>query len=162
MDQSTVYLRAASADDQATIRRIVGEARLNPMHIDWPNFVVAERIVPAPQSTAREIVGVGQIKPHGDGSRELASIAVLPEFQRLGIAAVLILALLAREKGDLYLYCGDTMPDYYTRFGFVEVGPASLPRAIGRWFRFGRTAVTVMAALLGEKHTLHAMHRPPA
>ena len=43
----------------------------------WPNFVVAE--------DGGTIVGIGQVKTHGDGSRELASIAVIPARQSQGI-----------------------------------------------------------------------------
>ncbi len=158
MNQSpgAVYLRAATADDQRTIRRIVTAAGLNPVHLDWPNFLVAEAVDGVAHGNAPHIVGVGQIKPHGDGSRELASIAVLEAYQRRGIAALIIQTLLAREAGDVYLYCGDTMPAYYTRFGFVEVDAEALPRSVRRWFRFGRAAVRLVS-LLGEEHTLHAM-----
>lgn len=156
-----IYVRAAAAADQATIRRIVRAACLNPTHLDWPNFVVAEAM-PVGDGAGGQIVGVGQMKPYGDGGRELASIAVLPAYQRLGISAVIIHALLAREVGTVYLYCADTMPTYYTRFGFVEASVRELPPAIRRSFRIGRAAVAILGTLVGAKHTLHAMRRPPA
>src|SRR5712692_9657787 len=63
-------IRPATENDQPAIRRLIAEVRLPRMNLQWPNFVVAEE--------DREMVGMGQVKSHGDGSRELASIAVLP------------------------------------------------------------------------------------
>src|ERR1700730_18130879 len=60
------------------------------MNLKWPNFVVAE--------DDGAIVGVGQIKSHGDGSRELASIAVVPARQGQGIARAGLEALLSRAR----------------------------------------------------------------
>jgi len=37
-------IRAATEADQPTIRRFVKEARLNPMSLNWPNFVIAEEV----------------------------------------------------------------------------------------------------------------------
>jgi hypothetical protein len=37
-----VTIRPATAEDQGTIRRFIKDARLNPMSLNWPNFVVAQ------------------------------------------------------------------------------------------------------------------------
>jgi predicted N-acetyltransferase YhbS len=99
--------------DQATIRAIVRAARINPFHLEWPHFLVAE--------VGGQIVGVGQIKPHPDGSRELASLAVVPERQGHGIGGQLVSALQERASGTLYLRCLQGMETYYRRFGFRRV-----------------------------------------
>ncbi len=104
-------IRPATKADQQTIRRLISEANLNPMGLDWPHFVVAEE--------DGAIVGVGQVKAHRDGSRELASIAVVPARQRQGIGTALIETLLAREHGVvLHLTCRRELEGYYQRFGF--------------------------------------------
>ena len=108
-----VLIRPAVAADQPAIKAIVRAARINPMDLAWPRFLVAE--------AGQDIIGVGQVKPHGDGSRELASIAVVPEWQRQGIGGMLIKALLARETGTLHLTCLAGMEDYYRRFGFRRI-----------------------------------------
>ena len=65
------------------------------------------------------MVGMGQVKSHGDGSRELASIAVLPKRQGQHIGTAVINALLAREAGVvLHLSCRRELEGYYERFGF--------------------------------------------
>ncbi|HZG67336.1 MAG TPA: GNAT family N-acetyltransferase, partial [Herpetosiphonaceae bacterium] len=108
-----VILRRATADDQPIIRRIIRTAQLNPLNIHWPNFLIAE--------DHKRVVGIGQVKPHRDGSRELASIAVIPERQKQGLGSLIIRALLARERGPLFLLCVDTNETFYGRFGFRPV-----------------------------------------
>jgi N-acetylglutamate synthase-like GNAT family acetyltransferase len=119
-----VTIRDATLDDQATIRRIVRAAGINPSALDWPRFIVAE--------DGGAIVGVSQVKPHGDGSRELASIAVIPERQGEGIGSTMIRAHLARETGTLYLTCRSQMAGYYERFGFARLERKQYPRYFAR------------------------------
>ena len=114
-----ITIRPATEADQATIRRIVKEANINPMSLHWPTFVVAE--------DAGVIVGVGQVKLHGDGSRELASIAVVPARQSQGIGGAIIKTLLAHESGVLYLTCRYQLQGYYERFDFRRLEPAEFP-----------------------------------
>jgi N-acetylglutamate synthase-like GNAT family acetyltransferase len=118
-------IRPATEADQSTIRRLVKEARINPRDLNWPNFVVAE--------DAGEIVGVAQVKSHGDGSRELASIAVVPARQGQGIGRLLIETLLAREQGVvLHLTCRSELQGYYERFGFRRLERAEYPPYFAR------------------------------
>lgn len=117
-------IRPATQADQATIRCLIKEANLNRMSLQWPNFVVAE--------DGGEIVGIGQVKTHGDGSRELASIAVIPARQSQGIGGAVIEALLAREQGVVHLTCRRQLQGYYERFGFRRLDPAEFPRYFKR------------------------------
>ena len=114
-----VTIRPATKADQATIRRLIRAANLNRMSLDWPNFVVAEQ--------EGAVVGIGQVKPHRDGSRELASIAVVPAQQGSGIGSAVIRTLLAREAGVLHLTCRRQMQGYYERFGFRRLEPSESP-----------------------------------
>jgi N-acetylglutamate synthase-like GNAT family acetyltransferase len=143
-------IRAAVEADQPTIRRLIAEARINRMSLNWPNFVVAQD----DDSDNGAIVGVGQVKAHGDGSRELASIAVIPARQRQGIGRAIIETLLARETGTaLYLTCRRELEPYYLRFGFRRLDPPDYPpyfrrivpivNAAMRLLRFG-TQIVVM------------------
>jgi len=115
-----IHIRPAQAADQKTIERIVRDAGINPLSLDWHRFVIAEDN-DAP-STSLRIVGVGQIKPHNDGSRELASIAVIPERRGQGVGGEIIRTLLAKERGVVYLTCREQLETFYTRFGFRRIG----------------------------------------
>jgi GNAT superfamily N-acetyltransferase len=78
------------------------------------------------------LVAIGQIKPHGDGSRELAAIAVVPEWQDQGIATAIIHAMLARDPGPLYLVYAPEPAEFYARFGFHREPGARLPAYLRR------------------------------
>ena len=146
-----VTLRKATADDQPVIRRLVRTAGLNPLNIHWPNFLIAE--------DHEQVVGIGQVKPHRDGSRELASIAVIPERQKQGLGSLIIRALLARERGPLFLLCVDGNETFYGRFGFRLVQVHALPPILRNTYRLGRIA-TLLASLVGSRIRIIAMHRP--
>jgi len=139
-------LRDATAEDQPTIRRIVRAANINPTGLDWPRFIVAE--------DGGAIVGVGQVKPHRDGTRELASIAVLPARQGQGIGTAIIQDLVRREKATLHLTCRSRLQGYYERFGFRRLESRDYPPYFARMLpilntlgRFFRVQVIVMRRL---------------
>ena len=92
---------------------MIRDAGINPMSLDWHRFLIAE--------DDGVTVGIGQIKVHGDDSRELASLAVIPSRQGQGIASALIHALLANVTGTLYLTCRKQLETYYARFGFRRI-----------------------------------------
>jgi N-acetylglutamate synthase-like GNAT family acetyltransferase len=115
----SIVIRPAVARDDQIIKRIVRSARINPMDLNWRRFLVAE--------DDGQIIGVGQIRQHRDGSRELASIAVIPERERQGIASQIIRALIASEQGTLYLICRKPLETFYTRFGFRRASGDQLP-----------------------------------
>jgi N-acetylglutamate synthase-like GNAT family acetyltransferase len=114
-----VVIRPAVAADQSAITMIVRAARINPTGLDWSRFLVAEE--------GGGLIGVGQVKPHRDGSRELASIAVVPEWQRQGVGAAIVRGLVARENGVLHLMCVSTNAPYYERFGFRRIDRHEMP-----------------------------------
>ena len=122
-----VTIHTASADDQFAITAIVRAARIYPRDLDWQRFLLAQ--------WGQDIIGVGQVKPHGDGSRELASIAVVPEWQGNGVGGALIRALLSRETGPLYLMCTADREQYYERFGFQRLDRPAMPRYFRRFMR---------------------------
>src|SRR2546428_12318467 len=131
-------IRPATENDQSAIRRLIGEVRLPRMNLQWPNFVVAEE--------DGEVVGMGQVKSHGDGSRELASIAVLPKRQGQHIGSAVIKALLAREAGVvLHLSCRRELEGYYERLGFRRIERAAYPP----YFRRTLSLVKPIVGLFG-------------
>jgi len=52
-----------------------------------------------------KIVDIRQVKVYSQGTREIASGFVLPEYEHQGISAQLMNVILARENGPLYLMC---------------------------------------------------------
>ena len=140
-------IRPATVADQTTIRRMVRDAGINPMNLKWPNFLVAEE--------GRAIVGIGQVKTHGDGSRELASMAVAKERQGHGIGGAIINALIA-SQGDrtLHLTCRRQLEGYYERFGFRRIERTEHPAYFARML----PVVNLFARLAGAEIIL--MRRP--
>jgi amino-acid N-acetyltransferase len=137
-------IRPATEADQPTIRRMIREAGINPMNLKWSNFLVAEE--------DRAVVGIGQVKIHGDGSSELASMAVLRERQGEGIGSAIITALIAGQGGrTLHLTCRRELEGYYKRFGFERVERPDYPAYFARllpvvnvFARLARTQIILM------------------
>lgn len=127
-------LRPAYPADAPAIRALVVQARLNPMVLRWRSFVVAE-------SAQGQVIGCGQIRQHGAGVRELASIVVHPEWRLRGVARAIIERLLASQSGPIYLMCRADLGAFYVRFDFRVVEEANMPayfRRISRMFRWLR------------------------
>ena len=132
----SVIIRAATTTDQRTITALVRGARLNPIRLAWPNFLVAERIQMNSKMGRPRIVGIGQLRPHSDGTLELASLVVVPEEQGHGIGSQLVETLIRRANGKLYLMCERTNVTYYQRFGFRELlTRQEMPRSLRRIHR---------------------------
>lgn len=146
-------IRAAVQADAATIRRIVRRAGINPLGLDWRRFVVAE--------ADGQIVATGQIKPHRDGTRELASIATVPSYRNLGIASRVVRTLLAGETGPVYLICEGHRETFYIRFGFRSLPPAEMPLILGWYHRLARWLGPVIWLATRQTFRLCVMKRDP-
>ncbi len=146
---SPIVLRKATTHDRSTIKALVSDARLNPLGLDWRRFVIAEE--------TGQVIAIGQIKPHRDGSRELASIAVVPERQGLGIGGDIVRALIARENGVLYLMCEQPRETFYERFGFSRIEPRQMPPYFHRIYRIGTTLLTLLALVRRDVPRLSVM-----
>lgn len=123
------HIRPATAADHAAIVSIVRAARINPTGLRWPRFLVAE--------SGGTVIGTVQLKPHRDGAVELASLAVLPAHQGVGVGGALARAAQARGPRPLYLTCASRLEGYYRRLGFRRVEPRALPRDLGRLYVAG-------------------------
>lgn len=135
-------LRPAQADDFAAIRALIRQARINPTGLDWRRFVVV--IDPS----SGRLAACAQIKPHRGGSRELASVAVRPEYRGQGLARQVIQHLLERTSPPVYLTCRSDLRPFYEKFGFGVTPPAEMPpyflriwrlfNGVARLFRLNR------------------------
>jgi N-acetylglutamate synthase-like GNAT family acetyltransferase len=114
-------LRHASQADFPAIRNLIDAVEINPMGLDWRRFIIAVDM-------DDHLVGCGQVKPHQDGSLELASIAVQPEWRKQGVARAIILQLLETHPRPLYLVCRSRLGTFYEKFGFVNItNPVDMP-----------------------------------
>jgi len=114
-------IRPAVRDDFPAIRSLINTVHINPTGLDWRRFHVAI-------SSQKELLGCGQIKPHDDGSRELASIAVDERARGKGIAREIIMGLLARDTTrPIYLMCRARLELFYTKFEFHIVTMKEMP-----------------------------------
>jgi N-acetylglutamate synthase-like GNAT family acetyltransferase len=150
MDPSVV-VRPATASDHHAIITIVRDARINPLGLDWRRFLVAE--------DHGQVIGTGQIKPHGDGSRELASITVLAERQRQGIASAITRALLNKVPGTLYLTCRDHLETFYAQFGFRRIPGAEMTPYFKRLAFLVKVLTPVARLFVGSGVQLIVMKR---
>ncbi|NWG08430.1 MAG: GNAT family N-acetyltransferase [Chloroflexi bacterium] len=122
---SIYKIRPARETESARIRDLIHITGINPMGLDWKRFVVAV-------DDRDEMVGCGQIKPHGTDILELASIAVYPEYRGKGAARAIIEHLLKDSPRPLYLMCESSLGSLYEKFGFRPVPYEEMPRYFQR------------------------------
>jgi amino-acid N-acetyltransferase len=126
-----VRLRSAAESDAPAIRKLIWQAHINPMSLNWKRFVVAA-------DQQERIIGCVQIKSHYDGTNELASLVVRPEFRGQGIARILIEQLLIDAPSPLYLTCRSSLKQLYEKFGFSVLPPQKMPPYFYRLWRLVR------------------------
>lgn len=131
-----VTLRPAAESDQTRIRDLIRRVNINPLSLHWQNFVIAER--------DGDFAGCGQIKTHGDRSRELASIAVEERYRRLGIARMIITHLIDSAPRPLYLTCRAQLGSFYARFGFRAINTREMTPHFKRIYRLAKILMTFM------------------
>jgi N-acetylglutamate synthase-like GNAT family acetyltransferase len=141
-------LRKATLADAATIRRIISQVQINPMGLYWQRFVLAI----GPDG---KVIGCGQVKPHSDGSLELASIAVMPAWRGKGIARAMIEYLLENYPGRLYLTCRSQLEPLYQKFGFQAIQYEKMPPYFKRISRL----VSLFNKLFRQPDHLSVMRR---
>jgi N-acetylglutamate synthase-like GNAT family acetyltransferase len=144
----TYTLRPATQADAGVIRQIIHEVGINPMALDWKRFILAT-------DAEGRVIGCGQVKVHGDGSRELASIAVLPEWRGTGIARRIIVHLLEQQPGRLYLTCRSQLGPLYEKFGFQRIQPGEMTPYFKRLSRI----VSIINKLFRQHESMLVMRR---
>ena len=138
---SDFYLTPALETDFPAIKALIRETGINPMSLDWQRFRVAKTVADD------EFIGCGQLKPHGDGTVELASIATKLAWRSKGVASAMVQRLMEEGPRPLYLTCISTMGPFYERFGFRPISGAALPKYFRR-----------LSKVAGLINTLHLMN----
>jgi len=117
---SIFNLRTANSDDFPAIKRLIHLVQINPTGLDWHRFVVAV-------DDSGRMLGCGQLKPHGRGIVELASVAVEPFDRNKGVARAVIEYLIKQAPRPLYLTCLSSMGVFYEKWGFQPVALDEMP-----------------------------------
>jgi N-acetylglutamate synthase-like GNAT family acetyltransferase len=143
------HLHPAKTKDMPAIRSLIRETGINPLGLDRQRFIVAV-------NSDHQVIGTGQIKIHRDGARELASIAVRPDWRRQGVARAIIERLLSENSGILYLTCREHLGQFYARFGFQVIERYEMPA----YFRRVATFFSFLDRLGVMKEGLLVMSRP--
>jgi N-acetylglutamate synthase-like GNAT family acetyltransferase len=141
-------LRPATLVDASTIRNIISHVRINPLSLDWRRFVLAI-------DSSGMVIGCGQVKPHSDGSSELASIAVVPEWRGKGVARRIIEYLLKQHSGRIYLTCQSHHGPMYQKFGFQVIQTDEMTPYFQRLSRI----VALVNKLFHQPDTMLVMRR---
>ncbi len=129
-------IRPARETDAAPIRDLIHLVGINPMGLDWKRFIVAV-------DDWDEMIGCGQLKPHGRDILELASIAVYPEYQGKGVARAIIEHLLKDSPRPLYLMCQSSLGPFYEKFGFQTIPYEEMPHYFQRMSKLAGMAATL-------------------
>jgi len=114
-------IRPAKESESGQIKDLIHLVGINPSGLEWSRFIVAVTV-------DGEVIGCGQVKPHGQDVKELASIAVKPIHRKQGIARKIIEELLRISPRPLYLMCIEHNGPMYEKFGFHAIGLDEMPR----------------------------------
>lgn len=121
-------IRPATGADFSEIKRLVRSERLNPLGLKWRRFLIAE-------DQNGHMLGCVQVKTHGGGAKELASLAVVSAWRGRGVARALVESVQECSNSPLWLTCRSGLIPFYSRFGFGEIrDPAQMPP----YFRLAR------------------------
>jgi N-acetylglutamate synthase-like GNAT family acetyltransferase len=141
-----IRFRKAQPVDSWAIRRLIYQVRINPLSLNWRRFLVAE-------DQTGCVIAAGQVKPHRDGTRELASIAVSPNHRHMGIASAMIRQLLAENELPLYLTCRASLETFYEKFGFRAISAAEM----SPYFKFLYRISSLARKLLPKMEEMRVM-----
>jgi N-acetylglutamate synthase-like GNAT family acetyltransferase len=144
-------IRPATEADGPAIRALVREAQLNPRDLDWRRFLVADD---------DGVVACAQVRVHGGGSRELASVAVRRDRQGEGVGRRISEAAIAREPArPLYLYTESATAAYWEKFAFTVIDGEAVPGDMRGSLRIARLLVRLFSLLTRHRYRIVVMRR---
>ncbi|HEY6571509.1 MAG TPA: GNAT family N-acetyltransferase [Candidatus Limnocylindrales bacterium] len=145
-------IRPATEADAGPIRHLIRVTQLNPRDLDWHRFLVAD--------DGGQIVACAQVRVHGAGSRELASVAVEPAREGEGIGRAISEAAISREPvRPLYLYTESARMTFWHRFAFREIEGDDIPRDMRVSVRAARIAMAAVSPFMGRRLRVVVMRR---
>lgn len=134
---SKFEIRPAQESEFAQIKNLIQIVEINSSGLDWKRFVVAV-------NDEGKVISCGQIKPHMGDVLELASIGTLPEYEKQGLASLVVTELLKTPKRPLYLMCLEHNGSFYERFGFRSIAEDEMPKYFRRMKKLFKVADVVM------------------
>jgi amino-acid N-acetyltransferase len=153
MGEPILRIRRATELDEKAIRLLVRGERLNPMDLDWPNFLVAAQ--------GDAVLGAVQMRQHSDGSRELGSLVVSKDARGRGIARRLIEALLAAEHEPVWMITSEAFAKAFARWGFRPVSAGEAPVKVRLNHRLGSLAGLLSLIMGRPRRRLVILERLP-
>lgn len=152
MSSQAFAIRPATEADAPAISRLINEAQLNPLDLNWRRFLVAHQ--------ASEIVGCAQVRVHGGGSRELASVAVTAQRRGGGIGRAISEAAIDGEPTrPLYLYTESRTVAFWQKFAFREIGDREVPGDMRGSLRIARIATRIFSIVRRSPIRIVVMRR---
>ena len=149
---ATPVIRAATEADAPVIHDLIHAARLNPNDLDWHRFLVADH--------GGTVVACAQVRTHGQGSREVASVAVTSSRRGEGIGRLISEALIAREPvRPLFLYTESRRAAYWERFAFRVIEGDDIPSDMRGSLRLARVATRAMSMFTHQHYVIIVMRR---
>lgn len=130
-------IRPALESESTQIKDLIHLVGINTLGLDWKRFMVAV-------NDGGRVISCGQIKPHGGGILELASIGTLPEYEKQGLASLIINELLKTPTRPLYLMCMQHNGSFYERFGFRTIDENEMPKYFQRIKKLFKVANVVV------------------
>ncbi len=144
-------IQSAKPEHASKIRNLIFRSGINLTALNWERFLIAITL-------HGEFIGCGQIKPHSDGTKELASVAVETKWRGRGVARAIIESLLASHpSGELYLMCQSDLGALYEKFGFHAITEVEMPT----YFRRVSKLAGVLSNLAKTGEHLLVMRLPP-
>jgi len=117
-----IKYRKAKIEDVPFILDILNSVSGDIKNIDSNQFLIAQ--------DKNKIIGCVRIQ-NIDGHFKLASLAVLPNYRRMGIGSALITKILdVNIKRPVYLFCNIKNESFYKKLGFKRIEIKNIPETL--------------------------------
>ncbi len=110
--ETSFQINSPGEADWKLIQPLIGEFKLDDQDLSIDQFIVCKK--------GQTLMGFVRIKKYPDCD-ELSSLGVLSEHRKKGIGTLLILELLKRSPGDVYIVT--VVPHYFAKIGFEIINP---------------------------------------
>lgn len=128
MIKSTIKYRKANSKDMPLILKLINDYSGDDRKLNPDQFILA--------CTEKIIVGCVRTVQAESDCKELASLAVLPEYRNSGIGTTLIKEILQADTSrPLYLICNKDKSGFYKKHNFKTTHINALPQTLKRDFK---------------------------